>query len=371
MKIEIFKLERNQSLYENTVEFNLTESGVQPYSLNEVLDITDQRKLLDLELGYGQTNGSEALRDLIAGLYANLNSDQVIVTNGSSEANFIAMWSLLEPGDEIIYMQPNYMQISGIAQSMGIRVRPFCLREMENGRWEPDVSDLARLTNKKTRMVCICNPNNPTGSVLSEDQMGAIVDHCRRHGLTLYADEVYRGAELHGVITTSVLDLYEKSIAVGGMSKSMSLPGLRIGWLVGPAKFINLAWQHRDYTSISSGLISQFVAEKVLAPRFLPQVRQRAQAFLCGNLALLEKWVDTQAGKFTYFPPQAGGMLLLKYSMNLNSREFTEMLRRDFGLLIVPGDDYDMGNYLRIGIGGNPTYLEAGLSRLQQAVNKL
>ena len=371
MNVEIFKLERNQSLYENTVEFNLTESGVHPYSLNEILDVTEQQELLGLELGYGQTNGSEKLRGLIAGLYSDLDSDRLLVTNGSSEANFIAMWSLLEPGDEILYMQPNYMQIAGIARSMGIRVRPFHLREMENERWEPDISDLARLTNKKTRLVCICNPNNPTGSVLSEEHMGAIVNHCREHGLILYADEVYRGAELQGAVTPSVLDLYENSIAVGGMSKSMSLPGLRIGWLAGSTEFISRAWQHRDYTSISCGLISQFVAEKVLAPRFLPQVRQRAQAFLCGNLALLENWVSKQADRYVFIPPKAGGMLLLKYSMALNSLELTEFLRRDHSLLVVPGDDYDMGNYLRIGIGGDPAYLEAGLDRLQYAVGKL
>ena len=113
MEIEEFKLERIQSLYENTVELNLSDSGVHPMSLNDLLSDAEMRELQALELGYGWTNGAVSLRETIAALYESRTSDEVIVTNGSAEANFLLVMSLLNPDDEIVVFTPNYLQIWG------------------------------------------------------------------------------------------------------------------------------------------------------------------------------------------------------------------------------------------------------------------
>ena len=196
MQIEVFELERVQSLWENRVEYNLTESGVHPFTLNELLDEREIAALTQVRLGYGQTNGSIALRERIAALYAGSDSDNVLVTNGSSEANFVATWSALDAGDEIVYMVPNYLQIRGISRAMGVTVRPLPLRA-ELG-WQPDLDELERLVSPRTKVIAVCNPNNPTGMTLSDEAMSALVTAARRSGAWLFVDEVYRGAEIDG-----------------------------------------------------------------------------------------------------------------------------------------------------------------------------
>ena len=252
MEIETFELERYQSVWENEVEYNLTESGMHPLTLRELLDDDQIDDVLNLRLGYGQTNGSKELRDTVSRQYRGFDRDNVLITNGSAGANFVAIWSMLEPGDELVLMLPNYMQIWGIARSFGIKVKPFYLRE-ENS-WKLDFDELDNLISEKTRMIAVCNPNNPTGKVLGQDEMERVATCANDHDILIYSDEIYRGAELNGQESTSFLDLYPKTVIASGLSKALSHPGLRLGWLVGPRKCIDKAWHHHDYTSISTSI---------------------------------------------------------------------------------------------------------------------
>ncbi|MFX0208616.1 MAG: aminotransferase class I/II-fold pyridoxal phosphate-dependent enzyme, partial [Candidatus Hodarchaeota archaeon] len=218
MKIKIFELERRQSVWENRVQYNLTESGVHPYTLSELLTEDEIEELLSLRLGYGQTNGSIELREAISSLYQGTDLDNVLVTNGSSEANFIATWSLLEPEDELILMLPNYMQIWGIAQSFGVTIKPFYLKEKLH--WQPEIEELKDLISPRTKMIAICNPNNPTGAVLEEEIMQEIAHLAEKAGVWIYSDEIYRGAEIKGDETPSFWGLYDKTIISCGLSKA-------------------------------------------------------------------------------------------------------------------------------------------------------
>ncbi len=123
MKFEEFELERNQSLFEHNVDFNLSESGLHPLPLKEILTVEEQNKLLEKELVYGHTNGTPYLRDNISILYDGAERANVLATSGSAEANYIAIMTILDPGDEIIYMTPNYLQMRGIARNMGVNVK--------------------------------------------------------------------------------------------------------------------------------------------------------------------------------------------------------------------------------------------------------
>lgn len=366
MNIRIFELERVQSVYENTVEFNLTESGFHPLKLSELLTAEQLTDLESTVLGYGQTNGSIALRDAIAGLYPRQGSDNVLVTNGSAEANFVACHTLLEAGDEVVMMIPNYMQIWGVAEELGAIPRAFHLRE-EN-HWAPDLDELGRLVNENTKMIAVCNPNNPTGYVLTEKEMREIVAIAGEVGAWIYADEVYRGAELDGAETTSFLGDYPKTLVCGSLSKAYALPGLRLGWLAGPAETVSDAWAYRDYTSITAGILSHKIGEIALSPAVRPRILERNRSMLRENLQVMQAWVDGYGDLMRFVPPRAGGMTFMHYDLDINSTELADWLRREQSVFILAGDCFGMDHYFRLGIGAEKKHLVQGLERIRRSL---
>ena len=369
MKIETFELERTQSLWENTVDYNLTETGIHPLTLEELLDEKEIKKLNTLRLGYGQTNGSIELRDAISAMYPGTNRDNVMVTSGSIEANFVTVWSLLERGDELVLMLPNYMQIWGVARAFDINVKPFYLKE--ELQWQPDLDELKRLVSPKTKMIAVCNPNNPTGAVLSEDAMDIIVELAQEANAWLYADEIYRGAELSGKETASFHGRYEKVLVAGGLSKAYALPGLRIGWLVGPHKEIADIWARRDYTTIATSVLSNRIAALALQPELRAKILKRNRTMLNENIIVLTKWANSHPGLFRFIPPQAGGMVFLRYHMEINSTELVTKLRQEKSTFIVAGDCFGMDHRIRIGIGSEKEYLSTGLERVSETLKEI
>ena len=368
MKIPIFELERVQSIYENTVEFNLTESGFHPLTLSELLTPEQIEELTGTVLGYGQTNGSVPLRKRIASLYEGQNVDNVLVTNGSAEANFVACHSLLEAGDEVVMMVPNYMQIWGIVEEMGAVPRAFHLRD-ENG-WAPDLDELRSLVNAKTKMIAICNPNNPTGYTLTDQEMREIVEIADSVGAWIHSDEVYRGAELDGIEIPSFMGMYDKTMVNGGLSKAYALPGLRLGWLAGPAETIADSWAYHDYTSIAAGILSNRIAEIALSPEVRPGILERNRSMLRHNLQIMVDWVNAYGEIFHFVPPKAGGMAFMRYDLDINSSELSDWLRTTQSVFILAGDCYGMDHYFRVGIGAEEKKLVAGLSRIRDALKE-
>ena len=369
MQIEEFSLERIQSVYENTVAFNLSDSGVHPYSLNELLTPAEREQVLAAELGYGWTNGAVELREAVAALYRGRSADEVMITNGSAEANFIMAMTLLEPGDEIVVVVPNYLQIKGWAKAIGAVVREVPLRE-ELG-WLPDIAELRVAVTPRTKLITICTPNNPTGKVLPKAMVEDIVALARRDGLWLHADEVYKGSEYGAPESPSAADLYEKAIVTNGLSKAMAMPGLRIGWLVGPAAEIYATWQRKDYTSITTGIVSEIVARIALQPERRAAILARSRTLLSRNVAQIVEWAVANDELFSLIPPEAGGMAFLKYRLQMNSTALVHRLREERSVLAAPGDVYGMDGYIRVGIGGPSDHLAAGLEQLRQFMRPL
>jgi aspartate/methionine/tyrosine aminotransferase len=369
MKIEEFLLERNQSLYENTVRYNLTESGIHPCALRDFLSEDEQQEVLSLELGYGQTNGDPGLRDRIAALYPGYDRDNVLVTNGSAEANFVTILSLLERGDEIVIMLPNYMLVWGLARSLGMQVVPFHLRE--DREWSVDLDELADTVTERTRMIVVCNPNNPTGAVMSDDEMSAVAAIADKVGAWLLSDEIYRGSELEGDECPSFHSLYDKSIILSGMSKAMAHPGLRIGWVAADAKVVNDCWHCHDYTSISTGIVSQYAASKLLEPERRHQILNRGRVILRKNLKYLMEWVAARSDRYSLIPPRAGGMAFVRYELPVNSSELVTGLRQAKSVFVVPGDWYGMDRFLRFGIGCEHHVLTEGLALFDEYISEI
>ncbi len=368
MDIRIFELERVQSIYENTVDYNLTESGFHPYTLNELLNPAQLKDLTNTVLGYGQTNGSIELRQRIADLYKNQATGNVLVTNGSAEANFVACHTLLEKGDEVLMMVPNYMQIWGIVEEMGCTPKAFHLREKNS--WAPDLEELKKLVNKKTKMITICNPNNPTGYTLTKNEIEEIVNIAESVGAWIYSDEVYRGAELNGIEIDSFIGMYDKVLVNGGLSKAYALPGLRLGWLVGPDDIIADSWAYHDYTSITAGILSHKIGEIALSPDVRKQILTRNRTMLNENLSLLQNWISEFGNSMKFVPPKAGGMAFMHYRFDINSTELADWLRKEKSVFILAGDVYGMDKYFRLGIGAEKNYLKEGLQRVSGALKE-
>ena len=193
MKFPSFDLERIQSLYENSVEVNLTESGIEPLSLKELMNTEELEELLNLPIGYGYTQGTPLLRKRISDLYDGFDENNVLVTSGSSEAIFLSAVLTVSEGDKVVMMTPNYLSFNGIAEALGAEVDYVSLIKKE--KWEWDINKLAEVVKDKTKVISICNPNNPTGSVLSIKQMKDIIGIAREVDAYILVDEVYIGAE--------------------------------------------------------------------------------------------------------------------------------------------------------------------------------
>ena len=368
MNIRTFELERLQSVYENTVELNLTESGFHPLSLNEILNEEQFKKLHQLSLGYGQTNGAVSLRKRISGLYDDLNKNNILVTNGSAEANFIAAHTLLKPRDEILMMVPNYMQLWGIVEEMGCCPKAFHL--VEKNKWAPDLDELRKKVNDKTRMITLCNPNNPTGYVLTKEEMKEIVKIADSVGAWIYSDEIYRGSELNYKEIPSFIGMYDKVLVNGGLSKAYALPGLRLGWLAGPKELIENGWAYHDYTTISASIISQYIGEIVLQSENRTKILKRNRDMLNQNLKFLKRWINQHGSLFRFVSPQAGGMAFMGYDLDINSTELSDWLRVQESIFVLPGDCYGMDHYIRIGIGEKPEAIQKGLNKVTHALKE-
>jgi hypothetical protein len=369
MKLETFKMERMQSTWENVVDHNLSESGVHPLTLREFLSPEEIEGLAGTPLGYTQSNGTEELRERIRALYPGIGPGGVLATAGSSEANFLLMWSLIEPGDEVVFEVPNYMQMWGLARGFGAKVKPLRLRE-ELG-WQPDPDELAKLVTPKTKLIIVTNPNNPTGAVLSAESMAAIVARADKAGAWIVADEVYQGAELSGVRTRSFFGMYDKVLAVNGLSKAYGLPGLRIGWIAGPDEVIARTWPYHDYTTISPSALSDRLAATVLAPANRERILARTRGILNANFPVLDRWLKAQDGLFSYRPPEAGAICYARYDLRMNSTELVEKLIREKSVLLVPGDHFEMDGYLRFGYGPEEGYLLTALDRVAGTLKSL
>jgi aspartate/methionine/tyrosine aminotransferase len=364
MHFEPFALERFQSIWENRVAWNVAESGVHPLRLSELADTEAFRNaVLEQELGYPQTNGTVALREAIAAMYPGATIDHVQVTNGGSEANCVLLMRLVEPGDEIVFMSPNYLQIAGLARALGATVKPWRLRETGAGdtaRWALDPTDLNALVTAKTRAIVLCNPNNPTGARIETVFLDAACRAAARVGAWVIADEIYRGAERDSADTPSVWDRgYERAVVTSGLSKAYGLPGLRIGWVVGPPDLITDLWGIHDYTSIAPGAINDRLAQIALARR--AQLLTRTRTIIRTNYPLVKQWIEKQDG-LTHVPPAAGAIVLVRYSHPFRSSDLAERLRTERGVLVVPGDHFDLDGHLRIGFGSDPRYLESALT---------
>lgn len=380
MRIETFAMERMQSTWENRVAANLSESGVHPMTTRELLEGDDPGPLLDEPLAYTQSNGTIPLRERIAALYPGASADQIQVTNGGSEANFVSLWQMVEPGDEVVMMTPNYMQGWGLARGFGGQIREWKLRLQPGGvqgappsreaQYHADVAELDALVTPKTKLILICAPNNPTGARFDATVLKGVAAAADRVGAWILSDEIYRGAERDGVESPSIWGMSDRVIVTSGLSKAYGLPGLRIGWIVASPEFVARTWAYHDYVTIAPGAASDFLARMALEPARRARIIERTRGVIRENYPILEAWLREQ-GCFEWAAPDAGAICYAKYDLPIASLPLAERLRDEESVLIVPGAHFGMEGYVRIGFGNDQPTLRDGLARIARFIKKL
>src|SRR5881296_4469261 len=365
MKFPRFDMERMQSTWEHKVKYDLSESGVEALTLAEIT--RDPRELMKTRLGYAEGVGREATRTLIAAIHPGHDANDVMITTGTSEANFLALASLVTAGDEVVVIMPNYMQVHGLATALGARVREIWLREER--AWTIDLDALAAAVNPRTRVICVCQPNNPTGQVLSQAEVQSIVRIADREGAWILADEVYRGAERSAEESPSFSGRGERIVVTGGLSKVYGLPGLRIGWIVAPHERAMAALQLKDYTTIAPATISEFLAEIALERR--KQLLERARFLRNERWPLLEDWAAGHSRELHWTAPAAGAICIFSYRFPIESGALVDRLIREYSTMVVPGIHFRAERHLRIGFGMPSRVLHSGLAAIDRLLTTI
>ena len=367
MQIEPFKVEIWMNEWETQCTYNLAETCVASITVEELLALSggsadDLSGLLQMKLTYGDIEGSPRLRTAIANLYANQCIEDITVTHGTIAANMLVHKAIVEPGDHVLSIVPTYQQHYSIPKSIQADVTTLALRG-EDG-FLPDLEALKAAVKPNTKLIAFTNPNNPTGALIERPMLEDMVDIADSVGAYLLCDEVYRGtAQVGDGMSPSIVDLYEKGISTAGMSKVFSLAGLRVGWVIAPQEVREQVLIHRDYDTISVGMINDHFA--ALALEHADKVLARSHEITRGNLALLEAWIAKEP-KVSWVKPRAGTTAMLKLNIPVTAREFCIDLVTKTGVMLTPGDAFDMEGYARIGFANDTQTLTEGLAALSE-----
>lgn len=371
MKITPFAVEQWMNEYETGCEHNLAETCAESLTVDQLLQLSGVGdSVLDhlkpVKLTYGAIKGSVRLRAAVAALHDRQNADNVLITHGAVGANHLVHHTLVEPGDRVVSVLPTYQQHYSIPEAIGADVRVVRLRE-DHG-WLPDLDELASQITTGTKLVVLTNPSNPTGSLMDRDVLRQVVSLCDAAGAWLLCDEVYRGIDQTDPGTTvSVADLYHRGISTSSMSKAFSLAGLRLGWVVAPDDLVEDLTIHRDYHTISVGMIDDLLAS--IALEHADTILRRNRNLVRQNLATLADWVEHQPG-LDWVKPRGGTTALLRYDLPMTSRDLCVSLLQETGIMLTPGSALDMEGYLRIGYANSPQVLTDGLPRLGEYLAK-
>lgn len=369
MSFAPFALERWQSTWEHRVRINLSESGVHALSAAELLQLAGDTPddLLAAPLGYGQSDGSDALRREIARQYPGATPDHVTVTVGSAEANFSTCWTLFREARRIVVLAPTYMQVWGLAENFGVTVEPVWLQP-DRG-WQPNVDEIVRAITPDTDVVVVTDPNNPTGRILGDLPREAIIARSRDAGAWLLVDEVYRGAERSGVTTPTWWGAWERTVCVNGLSKAYGLPGLRVGWVVSPPELRRRLLERHDYTVIGAGPLADHLA--VRAVRHRDRIFARTRGILNANWPVLETWLRSFGARLAWRAPDCGAICFVRVEGGPPTLDLVERIRTEQDILLVPGDHFEMPGFLRLGFGNRAEQLEDALDTLAPAFRAL
>lgn len=370
MRIDAFKIEEWMNLYCPSAKYDLTSTCIEPFSIREMLSYCREEnpfEVLDKPLNYGEIQGSLRLKKAIKSLYQNQDFENITVTHGAIGANQLIFESLLEKGDEVLVFAPIYQQHYAIPKSLGASVKLVFLKE-EN-KWMPNLREFENNLTRKTKLICINNPNNPTGAVIPDETLERIAEIASGNNSWVLSDEVYRGLNLSGKpYSKSMADIYEKGISVGSMSKTYSLPGLRVGWVCARPDLINEINKHREYNTISISAIDDYYSAIALENR--DRIALRNSTIIKEGFETLRDWLNGEIYVKAHLP-QGATTALLRYKKDVPSRVLCKNLQAKTGVALLPGETMDMEGTVRVGFCVGKETLQAGLKLFSKYLRTL
>ena len=339
-------------------EIDLGGGGVTKLTLKDVTTQIDYEQ----PMSYGvMTKGSEKVRSAIADWFPGVDSDNVLVTSGTSEANLLSHLHILESGDEYVAEKPSYQQTISFAKVLGCKVKEFHLDEKKD--WKLDLKQLNEIVTKKTKVIFIDNPNNPTGATLTEKEMKAICEIAEDVGAYVFCDNALRGSELDKRPAATPFEYYDKGIVTGSISK-LGMTDPRLGWLIGNKDLVDACWVFKDFTTLSHSKMGEYIATKALQREKRLQIIERNLGFSKANLATLSKWIAENSNLMSWVPSKGGFTAFPKYNLQLNSVEFCTKLLDTKMVLLSPGEFFGVNKHFRISIGCKNEVMVAVLERL-------
>jgi len=332
--------------------------------------------------GYTETAGIVELREAISeylSRYSKVSPDEIIVTTGAKTAVFIAVAAFLRPGDELLIPDPSYYAYSQVAKFVGAKpvFVPMSFKEHEG--FSIDIEKFEQAITEKTRGIVINNPHNPTGTVLSPEEMDAIMDLARKHNLIVFVDEIYDNFVFHGTKFKSFLsydDWRDYVVYVNGFSKTFSMTGWRLGYLVAREEVI-------------PRLIDLAVSVYSCAPSFVQKAGVEALKGDWGPVDEMVKEFERRAKRLyeilseapgieAYLPKGAFYMFprvkKLLDATGLDVHKLVDKLLYDHGVLVLPGTSFpgELGkDFVRLSFATSMQDIEKGAKRIVDAAKKL
>lgn len=375
MRIEDFAVEQWMNGWETKCTHNVAETCVFSLTLDQLFELTGTDRAAFLadfctrRQTYGAIEGDPAFLSGVTRLYKTVKPEHIVPTHGAAGANALVLTTLVEPGDHVVSIMPTYQQLYSIPEMCGANVDILHL-DRANG-YHVDVDALEALVTDGTKLICINNPDNPTGALLDADTLRAIVAVARKHDAWLLCDEVYRLLTQDDQYSESVIDLYEKGIAVSSMSKVWSLAGLRLGWCITKSPELRRdLLSHRDYNLVSCGLFNEAVA--ALALQNADVLLARSRRIIRQNLDVLTRWVESEP-HLSFVKPEAGTTALVYYDYDMDSYDFCIGMIKATGALVTPGDCFEEPRSMRIGYAysDDPVGLQQGLDAISRYLRTL
>lgn len=348
--LEPFLLERYFAAHEFDVQYLLGSSDCESMTTRELLALRPgaTEDLLDQRLGYTEPRGAPALRSEIAGLYETIAADDVLVHGGAQEAIYAFMRAVLRPGDRVVVQFPAYQSLESVARIQGCSVARW--RPASAGPpWHWRLDDLERLAAPGLRAVIVNGPHNPTGYLMPEATFRDVAHLADAHGAVLFSDEVYRWLEFDVPRLPAACDLSPRAVSLGSVSKSLGLPGLRLGWIATrDADLLASVWRYKDYLTICNSAPSEFLVTLALAQR--EKILASTRALLERNRALVDGFFRAHAARFGWSLPAAGPIAYVRVEHDRAQDLCARALER--GLMMVPSTQFDDGDaHVRIGFG--------------------
>ncbi len=351
--LEPFSLEQYFARYEFTTKYTLSSSDCESLSLQELLTLADDQTRTvweNLKLGYTESPGHPLLRETVSTLYTSVKPNNVLIA-APEELIFVAMHALLGKDDEVIVTTPSYQSLHEIGRSIGCKVVEWRLSPKESD-WDLDLQFLEDHVTETTKLVVINFPHNPTGHHISVAEQKEIVAIARKHGVQIFSDEMYRGAEYKpSDQLPAMVDVYEKGISLWGLSKSFGLPGLRIGWLAAcDEHFLAQCSQLKDYLTICNSAPGEILA--LIAIRAKDTILEQTRRLISKNLEIADQFFARHADTFCWLRPKAGSVAFPELKGKTSVEDFCHRLIETRNLLITPGNLFQhSGNHFRIGVG--------------------